>query len=95
MKLELIDARDCGTVVVVTLSLRNVLSLLHKVELPGSARMLMSGHGYREGELADDLLLLVCVEDDGEHYRGREGPGVMHPETERFISERRRGPGEV
>ena len=59
-----------GTVV---LSRRNVLALLHKLDMPGSARMIV-GNG-----------IALRVEDDSEHYKDRVPAGKMHPETEAFI----------
>lgn len=61
----------------VTLSKRNLLAMLHKLEMPGSARTLVSGCGQ---------LILQC-ETDEEHYADRpEGPpGTMHFHTETFI----------
>ena len=80
----------------VVLSRRNLLSLLHKLELPGSARTLSGGDAVEPWEL------IVTAEDDKQHYRslGRD-PGVMHPYTEAFLREEEarravsldRGPG--
>jgi hypothetical protein len=82
------------TVIHVTLSERNLLALLQKLAMPGSARTLASAHAYRHDELVDDLTLVVQVEDDDAHY-GERGfpPGPMHPQTEQFLAqfrERRR-----
>lgn len=67
-----------GTVVV-TLSRRNVLSLLHKMERPdpteGEAiRTLMRNQG-------DGLFLAVVIEPDKDHYEDRE-PGDMGADIE-------------
>lgn len=62
-----------------TLSRRNLLSLLHKVDWEGSARTIQKH--------LDGILLNVIVEDDAEHY-GDNAAGIMHDETERFIEER-------
>jgi hypothetical protein len=61
----------------ITLSRRNLLALLHKLDWEGSARTIqkMVGGG---------VVLTVVAEDDDEHY-GDDGAGVMHDETERFI----------
>jgi hypothetical protein len=59
-----------------TLSRRNLLSLLHKVDWKGSERTIQ--------KYLDGVLLNVIVEDDDEHY-GEDDAGVMHDETERFI----------
>ena len=91
----------------VTLSRRNLLTLLHKLDKPGSFRMITSGNCSEEGrllpygleELASDprprTTLVLRVEDDTEHYGGRPyGPGPMHPATERFVAEHGGAPGE-
>jgi hypothetical protein len=62
----------------VTLSRRNLLSLLHKLDWDGSARTIQ--------KFADGIVLTVVAEDDDEHY-GEYAAGVMHDETERFIEE--------
>ncbi|MBA3585140.1 MAG: hypothetical protein H0W36_11550 [Gemmatimonadetes bacterium] len=90
--MRLVVAERAGeTVVAVTLSRRNLLALLHKLDRAGSARTITSQHAYRRldgrTELVDDLLLIVRSENDDEHYGGRLfPPGVMHPDTEAFIS---------
>lgn len=71
--------------VVVTLSKRNLLALLQKVDDPLSARMLVSGHVYLQGGLLDGIELVVRCEPDDKHYAEREAPGPMHPLTESFI----------
>jgi hypothetical protein len=60
----------------VTLSRRNLLSLLHKLDWDGSARTIEKSE--------DGVILTVVAEDDTEHY-GEHAAGVMHDETERFI----------
>lgn len=60
----------------VKLSRRNILSLLHKLHMPGSARTIIKPVG--------DIDVAVIVEPDDEHY-GNRVPGPMHPETERFV----------
>jgi hypothetical protein len=77
-----------GNRVSVVLSRRNVLSLLHKLEMPGSARTLAGADNFVDGEPVDDLLLVVQVEEDAPHYGSRlTPPGPMHPLTETFFSE--------
>lgn len=72
-----------GQVAVVTLSRRNLLSLLHKLDMPGSARTLRSANCQQQG-----WVLEVRCEDDEEHYGARGfGPGEMHPETEDFLAD--------
>lgn len=68
----------------ITLSRRNLLALLHKLEMEDSARRIENGDCYIEGELADSLALVFCSEEDEEHYRHRRA-GVMLPDTEAFI----------
>jgi len=49
----------------------------------------------RKSELPRTVLVLRC-EDDDEHYEKREaGPGVMHPETEAFVTAQGGAAGEV
>lgn len=61
----------------VTLSRRNILALLHKLDWEGSERTIQ--------KRADDgMILTVVAEDNDEHY-GDDAAGVMHDETERFI----------
>ena len=62
--------------ILVTLSKRNLLALLHKLEMAGSFRTLIS----------PDEKLAISVETDEEHYGGRDHPpGEMHPQTEAFL----------
>lgn len=75
----------------VTLSKRNLLSLLSKVAMPDSARRIESRDSSIEGELAQ-LVLVVRCEGDAEHYHGsrrraRGRPGRMHRFTEAFVEE--------
>ena len=70
------NLKTSDRLVIVTLSKRNVLSLLHKLEMEGSKRTLT-----RE---CDDGKLVVKVEPNAEHYGTRQ-PGVMHPKTEEFV----------
>lgn len=80
MKLR-IDEQADGAVAVVTLSRRNLLALLHKLEMPGSARTLTTGYDCPEG-----WSLIVRSESDSEHYGARsEPPGALHPESEIFV----------
>lgn len=94
--------------VVVTLSRRNLLALLHKLEMPGSQRTIENNDCYEDGEqtpwypgedeqtaLPRTTLVLSC-EDDSEHYGRRPvGPGVMHPATERYVEAHGGAAGEV
>lgn len=62
---------------IVYLSKRNLLALLHKVDIPGSLKTIVSRDGFA-----------VVAEPDDTHYAGREEPpGPMHPQTETFIEE--------
>lgn len=84
----------------VILSRRNLLTLLHKLEMSGSRRQIENNDCYEDGvqtpwapheveasELPRTTLVLRC-EDDAEHYAKRPaGPGLMHPATERFVAE--------
>lgn len=66
--------------VTVTLSRRNLLTLLAKLDghPPDSAAMIF--------KYSDDLLetIYVAAEEDAVHYTDRE-PGEMHPATERAV----------
>jgi hypothetical protein len=65
----------------VTLSRRNLLALLHKLEMSGSARTLVSE------DCPEGLVLVVRSEEDDEHYGARSlPPGPLHPSTEAFIN---------
>lgn len=90
----------------VTLSRRNLLALLHKLDMPGSTRQLENNDCYEDGVQTSSALgedrtispttLVLRCEDDDEHYARRAlGPGFMHPDTERFVQERGGAPGEV
>ncbi len=64
-RMRLVMAERAGeTVVAVTLSRRNLLALLHKLDLDGSARTITQ-HAYRcldgRTELVDDLLLISAA----------------------------------
>jgi hypothetical protein len=75
-------------VALVTLSRRNLLALLHKLDMPGSARMLENTDVEIDGRYAEGFHFVIHAEDDPEHYRARiEPPGPLHPQTELFVSE--------
>ena len=62
---------------IVKLSRRNLLTLLHKLEMENSACTIIKPGGT-----------VVTVELDEVHYADRaEGPGPMHPETEQFVAD--------
>lgn len=78
MKLE-VDPRRTATV---TLSKRNLLALLTKLEMAGSARTIVSYNTEPDG-----WVLVVRAESDEEHYSTRTfPPGPMHPHTELDIA---------
>jgi len=73
-------------VIEVVLSRRNLRTGLHKLEMPGSAREIQSDDG------PSAMLLRLRFEDDDEHYAHPDRcappcPGVMHPDTERALSD--------
>lgn len=74
----------------VTLSRRNLLALLHKLDMQHSHRRIENNVVYVDDELRNDLILVLCAEDDDEHYadpqRLGSRAGVMHPETETAIN---------
>jgi hypothetical protein len=76
----------------VILSRRNLLALLHKLDMPGSHREIHNNDVFIDGEEVpiNSVMLILNCEDDDEHYgkrqeRGHPGPGEMHPDTEGFI----------
>ncbi len=73
-----------GNVVLVKLSRTNLLSLLHKLDVPNSGRVLCRN-------CEDDLDLVVKAEEDEEHYEDR-ARGQMSDETEDFLNDQRRTP---
>lgn len=82
MRMTLSVVNDKKVIVQVDLSKRNLLSLLHKLEMEGSARTIWTADNVPDG-----YILSVRSESDEEHYAGREyGPGIMHPETETFVA---------
>jgi hypothetical protein len=82
----------------VVLSRRNLLSLLHKLDMEGSNREIHNNDCFEDGKqcpINGTLLILNC-EDDDEHYSKRlAGPGMMHPETETFVHEKGGASGEI
>lgn len=75
MRWEVVEFEN-GSVIHVTLSRRNLLGLLAKLDIPGSAKTLIKDS--TKGRL------IVTSEEDPDHYMGRE-PGPMSPETEKAI----------
>lgn len=67
--------------VVVTLSERNLQTLLHKLTLPTSARTLISQDVWADKTLQPDGMLVVIAEGDETHY-ARRPPGRVHPHSE-------------
>jgi hypothetical protein len=63
----------------ITLSRRNLLSFLHKLDKPGSARTLVGGT-----DRCGDSIVIIRAENDDEHYAGSQA-GPMTPDTEAFI----------
>lgn len=92
----------------VVLSRRNLLALLHKLDMPDSNRQIENNDCWEDGqqtpyypgeevgsELPRTVLVLRC-EDDDEHYGKREaGPGFMHPQTEAFVAAQGGAAGEI
>lgn len=70
----------------VILSERNLRALLSKVHDPDSARTITTYNVYEDWTWPKDLLLVVSVESDAQHYAGRtDGPGPMSNKTENAI----------
>lgn len=68
----------------VTLSRRNLLALLAKLDQPNSTRTILGGYVYVDGKLAD-LVLALRAEPDEQHYANREPAGRMLETTEAAI----------
>lgn len=65
----------------VTLSRRNLLSLLVKLDgYPKDSACTI----YTDMD-TDGYILVVKAEEDDVHYDERPAPGVMHPDTEKVI----------
>lgn len=75
MKVKLMEG---GVGAVVVLSRRNLLSLLHKVDLPAGASNRTLVKETEEG------VIVVQAEPDEAHY-GDKAPGRMEESTEAFI----------
>lgn len=73
----------------ITLSRRNLLTLLSKIDQPASARTLFAGQGGVGG--FGDGPVIVRAESDEVHYANREDGGPVSPESEAFIQEHERG----
>jgi hypothetical protein len=98
-RLHIVNLEDDRRVEV-TLSRRNLLTLLHKLDMAGSMRQIENNDCWEDGvqtpfypgekrrtDLPRTRLVLRCENDD-EHYANRPvGPGPMHPESERFVLE--------
>lgn len=84
---------DLGEHVVrVTLSERNLLTLLVKLHQPWSARTIFGRYPCVGQEHREDLLLVVHAQSDAAHYAEREPPGAMHPATEAIVASLRDKP---
>jgi hypothetical protein len=81
MKLLFGEDEDGRLAICVDLSRRNLLALLHKLDMPGSGRTI-----YREIEGVDgqEAILIVRSEDDDAHYAEREAR-EMDPASEAYI----------
>lgn len=88
MSSDFTDATD----VRVVLSRKNLLALLHKLDMPGSGREIHNDFCFVNGEEDRSIKLILNCEDDDEHYahasRGEfTMAGTMHPDTEAFIAD--------
>ena len=64
--LEPLGSRE---VVWVTISRRDLVSLLHKLEQPTPLRTVVSDNTFRDGKRAEDVVLVLQVENDGWQQR--------------------------
>jgi len=72
-----------GNHTVVTLSERNLKTLLTKLQWPESARTIGSNDVYVDGKMVWGETFDVVAESDEQHYGNRPAPpGPMHPKTE-------------
>jgi len=69
---------------IVRLSERNLLSLLHKLVMPGSARKIIKWSEDQPGEPSEQVAIRVATDDE---VYGERRPGEMHESTENFIRE--------
>ena len=68
-----------GNLIIVSLSKKNLLTLLSKLGREDSSRTLVK-------DMKDGVRLFVVAEPDEEHY-GTTTPGKMHPKDEQFVKE--------
>ena len=83
-----IRLNDAGfpKIAIVTLSRRNLLTLLHKLDMPGSARTIFNTDVEIDEEYTQLFAFVIHAEDDTEHYAKRpDPPGPMHPASETFV----------
>jgi hypothetical protein len=79
-----VRVEEVGSGFRVTLSKRNLLALLSKLDWPESKRTLVAGVTPRDDN-PRGFMVAVSAESDEEHYRDRIAPGEMHPRTEAAI----------
>lgn len=85
MRLDL-DHTAHGLLVTVTLSRRNLLALLHKVDWASSRKEMWNTDVWVDGEEAYGIGFRTRCEADAVHYgRRRQPAGPMHWATESFI----------
>jgi hypothetical protein len=88
MKVKVID----GGTVFVTLSKRNLLALLSKVDDETSAKTLNRAADPQNPE--GEPTLFVVAEPDDTHYSDRDyGPGIVRSKDEKFVQENGGVPG--
>lgn len=69
---DVLDPLGSREVVWVTVSRRDLVSLLRKLERPTPLRMAISLNTFRDGERADDVVLVLQVENDGWQRRNTD-----------------------
>lgn len=72
----------------VTLSERNLLTMLDKLQWEDSSREIQSNDVRNpDGEYLNGILFCLHAETDEEHYGRRlDPPGAMHPDTEAALA---------
>ena len=79
MRLDLFSGKNG---LVVTLSRRNLLALLAKLDEPESYRAITSTNSYLDFVEIEGIPFVVHAESDADHYGQRRLPGPMTPTTE-------------
>ena len=69
--------------IVVKLSERNLLAMLHKLVMPGSRREIIKWSEDQPGLPSEQVAIHVATDEE---VYGDRLPGEMHPDTELFVA---------